>query len=87
MVNSAAREIHFECNGNIYKWFSTNADYLQKQTVEEFKQIIKTKLVNQRNQTEDVWNPNSYATLFGSFIEGERVLLSSPSGQCFICLD
>ena len=83
MLNSAAREMHHECDGNIYKWLPTNADYLHKQTVEEFKQIIKTKLVTQRNQTEDVWNPNSYATLFGSFIEGERVLLSSPSGRCF----
>ena len=80
MINSVAREIHHECDGKIYKRLPNNADILHKQTVDEFKQIIKTKLVNQRNQTEDLWNPNYYDSLFGSFTEGERVLVSSLSG-------
>ena len=83
MVNSVAREIHYESGGKIYKRLSNNADMLHKQTVEEFKQIIKTKLGNQRDQTDDLWNPNYYDTLFGSFTEGERVLVSSRSGQIY----
>ena len=57
----------------------TNEDILHKQTAEEFKQIIMTTLVNQRYQTEEVWNPNYYDMLFESFTEGDRVLaLSEP---------
>ena len=83
MVKSLARELHHESGGKIYTSLPDNADMLHKQTVEEFKQIIKTKLVNQRYSTEELWNPNQYDSCFGSFAEGERVLATSLSGVTY----
>ena len=79
MLNSVTRELHHECGQRIYKRMSSNIEILHRQSVEEFKRIILKRMVNFRYPTEEISYPNYYDTLFGSFSEGERVLVSSRS--------
>ena len=79
MVNSVSRELHHECGRRIYKRLSSNVEILHRQSVDDFKQIILKRLLNLRYPTEEISHPHYYDTLFGSFTEGERILVSSRS--------